>query len=223
MHYLLKNKYPVETLEQLTKAAEYVEQHISKFDPVARTVMAVRMEKRASELGADIHQSWVANYARFPKAEATYSPHFADNMKLRKEACNGKMISINGSSVNAVEMLDAIEKTAANIPVHDMAGFLADFDKMAGLEMDYDTKLMDPIFTVCGSHIDHNYDMVKVANEITEADVIKASKNPVVMEKLACIMSDSALKAFGEDAGRFMKDVPFAKNIVLDTIRSSRS
>ena len=220
MHYLLKNKFPVETLEQLEKAASYMNDHIKFFEPTHRVVIACKMEKRASELNAEVPMDWAKNYVRFVNPEARYSPDFHINMQMRKEACAGRICEVDGKTYKAEDVVSMIEKSAEMLPVHDVAGLISDFDKKAGLEQDYDHRLMDPIFTVVGSHINPDYDMQKIAGScVTEHDVIKAANSKEYMDKLASVLDDSACKSFSQNPVKFCTENPLLRQVVLDSIK----
>jgi len=173
MHYALKGKYPIETLDQLTKTAEYFDKFLTRFDPKERVMVACNIEKRAEELNTYVDKDWIKNYSRFANNRETISPDFHNNMELRKQACFNKKIDINGTQVDAVMLLNRIEgeidKHGGMIVVDE----LLDFDKLAGLEYQWDKSILDPIMTVYGSVVDAEFDAVKVAGDYTDYDIKK--------------------------------------------------
>lgn len=217
MHYMLRNKYPIETAEQVKTASAFVRDHITRFDPVDRAAAAYRLEKRASQLGVCIEDSWVANYSRFFDAEAGYSPEFGTAMAMRKEACIGRPVTVGDHSVPASEIVDALEKAAASIAPQDMAGMIYEFDKVAGLDLDYDTKIADPLFTVVGCVADPYYNQIKIAG-LPENIFKSRLSNPATMEKVASIIGEHNAEKIKVDPAGFFQDNPFTKGIISEAV-----
>ena len=212
---MLRNKYPIETAEQVKTASAFVRDHLTRFDPVDRAAAAYRLEKRASQLGVCIEDSWVANYSRFFDAEAGYSPEFGTAMAMRKEACLGRVVAAGNGTVPAGDVVDALEKAAASLAPQDLAGLIDEFDKVAGLELDYDTRIMDPIFTVVGCTNDPYYNQVKVAG-MPESLLKHKLRNNETLDKIASVIGEHNAPVLREDPVAFLKSNPFVTNIVKD-------
>lgn len=213
MHYMLRNKYPIETAEQVKTASAFVRDHLTRFDPVDRAAAAYRLEKRASQLGVGLGDAWVANYSRFFDAEAGYSPEFSTAMAMRKEACSGRMVASGESSVPAGDIVDALEKAAASLAPQDLAGMIDEFDKVAGLDRDYDTRIHDPLFTVVGCVADPYYNQVKIAGMPESAFRIRMAQ-PEVMDKVASVVGEHNSVALRADPVAFFKTNPFVLGAV---------
>lgn len=217
MHYMLGTKYPIENVEQVKLASKFVESHLTRFDPVERVAMANHLEKRASELGVHIDSPWVKNYARFMK-ESAYSPEFESAMALRKTACLDLDISVGESTVKAADLCDCMTSASANIAPQDLASMLYDFDKMAGLDLDYDTKLPDPIFTVVGCHSDPEFDQVKIAGSVTEPKFRAMLKQPEAHEKVASVIGEENTEKLAAAPAEFFVRNPLVRTSVLKAV-----
>jgi len=207
MRYALNGKYPIETLEQLTKTAEYVDKFLTRFTPKERVAISVNLEKRAEELGTYIDKDWIKNYSRLTHDHYTVSPEFHKNMELRKHACLNKKVTINGKELNAVDVLNKIEgemdKHGSLIVVDE----LTDFDKIAGLEYEYDKSILDPIMTVYGSLVNSEFDAVKVAGDVTNYDIKKLAIDPDVINMIAKKLGDKQAKKFFKHPEEMSKEI----------------
>lgn len=203
MKFALENKYPIDTKEQLTKAAEFFDKNLSRFHPDDRVKIASNLDSQASELKVNLNQGWITNYTRMEKS-AKLSPNFHNSMKLRKEACvrnNVSLPSIEGvdSPPAPSDIIDEIIKTSGDHSTKEVLATLIEFDKRAGLEYLYDHQIMDPYLTVFGDINNPEFDSVKIAGDATQYDLVRASRDH---EKLAAIK-----EKFGEDfASEFDKN-----------------
>lgn len=201
MKYALKDKYPIETPDQLTKAAEFFEKHLTRFTPEDRVEAAISMDKQASDLGVNINSDWIINYTRMDKS-AALSPDFERSMGMRKEACIRHKITINagGSSINADAFIEGMMKKASDTNPLAIAKMLTEFDKEAGIEYLYDKEIVDPIITVFGSLNDPEFDGIKIAGDATQYDLVRISRDH---EKLASVQT-----TFGEKFASSFKNNP---------------
>lgn len=216
MHFLLRNKYPIETEEQVKTASAFVRDHLQRFDPSDRVAAAYRLEKRASQLGMAIDEPWVANYGRFVNAEVQYSPEFSTAMAMRKTACLDRIVAIGDGTSQASDVVDAMEKCAGRIHPHDLAAMIYEFDKVAGLDLDYDTRIPDPVFTVCGCTTDPYYDQVKIAG-IPEAR-FKTLFTAEAMTKMASVIGDDQTQAVARNPVDFFAKNPLLKSYVCGVV-----
>ena len=177
MRYAIDGKYPVETKEQLEKTAIYFDKFLPRFHPKDRIKIASVMSKRASELGVCLDRDWVNNYSRAIAGTAQVSPDFNKNVEIRKHACLNKTIQIGEHSVSAVTMLDKISSA-----INDKGSFITvdelfSFDKLAGIEYQWDKTIPDPVMTVFGSLNNSKYDAVNVIGTLTNYDLVKIAAN----------------------------------------------
>jgi len=190
MKFALNEKYPIETEEQLVKAAEYFEKNMSRFHPSDRVKIACNLDSQSAKLGVNLNHGWITNYTRMEKS-AALSPGFKNSMKLRKEACvryNVKLPNIDGveNTPNPTAIIDEIIKTSENYSTQELLSTIVEFDKRAGLEYLYDNQIMDPYITVFGDTNNPEFDSVKLAGDATQYDLVRASRDH---EKLAEVKS----------------------------------
>ncbi len=201
MHYALKNRYPIETNRQVKTACAYFKKNLHRFSPNDRVVAACSIEKRAEELSVPLEESWVTNYSRVMKPGAGYSPDFQRSMAMRKEACQtfGVRVDVSGKKVTGSEIIESLTKTASErTPIETMKA-VEEFDKLANLESHYDTRILDPYMTVFGSLRDPEWDSEKVAGSKTQYDVVRASRTPESLEKVAKVMGKGFADSFAKD------------------------
>lgn len=200
MHYALPSKrvYPIETEEQIKTAASYFDKYIAKFNPTERSIIASSMEKRASELKVSLEgHDWVSNYGR---SGESYSPDFDLHIGMRKEACAGRKINIDGNDFDAQDVLKKIASKKSEIKPSEMVALISDFDKKASITYKYDSHMRDPHFTVYGSSSNPNFDHVKLACGVSEKKLIVASGRDSFLSKIA--------NAFGKTMADDMKNSP---------------
>lgn len=201
MHYALKNRYPIETDRQVKTACAYFQKNLHRFSPNDRVVAACSIEKRAEELSVPLDESWVTNYSRVMKPGASYSPDFERSMGMRKEACLtfGVQVDVSGKKVTGSDVVESLVKTASErSPIETMKA-VEEFDKLANLESHYDTRILDPYMTVFGSLRDPEWDAEKVAGSKTQYDVIRASRTPETLEKVAKVMGKGFADQFAKE------------------------
>lgn len=207
MHYALGKKYPIETKEQVKIAEDYFTKYLTRFDPADRVIAASNIEKRANQVGAGISEGWITNYSRMTKISAQISPTFEHNINLRKEACD-ETVEIQGRSVSAYDALDKIAQLRAEGAKGELLiQALEEFDKVACLENDYDSTIVDPVMTVYGNLSNPEFDTVKLAEGITDYSAKRASCDEEVLTKIA--------STFGNEVAESFKNYPM--NTLLST------
>jgi len=194
MHYALPSAemYPIETEEQVKLANDYFGKYMTKFHPVERATIATNIEKRASALNMDLESGWVKNYSR----RDSYSPDFDLHMKMRKEACVGKKVTIEGKELEVDALMSKVAASKDHVRPQDMMTALADFDKKAGLEHLYDQRFRDPVFTVFGSASNPYFDQVKLAGGLTESGIKKLAGREGFISKIASVFGDNFANDF---------------------------
>ena len=159
MRYALKGKYPIETKDQLVKTAAYFDRFLSSFYPTDRVTASYNMEKRAEELRVDLGYNWIDNYARAMESKQV-SPDFNYYVDMRKQACYGKTIKNGDVAIDPGAYLDKIKENIEKISADTVVDQLFAFDKIAGLEYQWDKSIVDPVMTVYGSLRNAEYDSV---------------------------------------------------------------
>lgn len=203
MKFALAEKYPIDTEEQLVKAAEYFDKNLSRFHPDDRVKVACNLDSQAGKLKVNLNHSWITNYSRLEKS-AALSPNFERSMRLRKEACVRHDVSLPKVSgidnpPDPLALIDEIVKTSEDHSTKEILHTLIEFDKRAGIEYLYDHQIMDPYITVFGDTNNPEFDSVKLAGDATQYDLVRASRD---QEKLAAIkdkLGDEFVSEFEEN------------------------
>ena len=221
MRYVIDGKYPIETKDQLTKTAAYFDKYLVRFHPKDRVKIAATMEKRASELGVYLDNGWVKNYSRAFTKEAQISPDFNKNIEMRKHASNGKSFKYNENTVNAGDLLEKIAVQIKDRRTYDVVDALFEFDKMAGIEYQWDKTIVDPVMTVFGSLNNPEYDAVKVAGDVTDYKLKKLASDEKEVIKIASVMGKDFQNSFMKDPITTVQNLkPMEKEAFCKSINS---
>jgi hypothetical protein len=207
MRYAIDGKYPIETKEQLTKTATYFDKYLTRFHPNDRVKIASTMEKRASELGMYLDNGWIKNYSRAFIKEARISPDFNKNIEMRKHACHGKSFKYNENTVNVEDLLEKIATKILDNRTYDIVDALFEFDKIAGLEYQWDKTIVDPVMTVFGSLNNPEYDAVKIAGDVTDYKLKKLASDEKEIIKIAEVMGKDFQTSFMKDPVNTVKNL----------------
>jgi len=220
MYYVLRNRYPIETSRQVKTACEYFAKNLSKFSPNDRVTAACNIEKRASELHVPISEAWVVNYSRVMKPNAGYSPDFKRSMEMRKQACatHKIQVQIGDKKVEAAVLIDELVKKADEMHPIETLKAVEEFDKMANLAFHYDTLIPDPYMTVYGSYRNAEWDAVKIAGSKTNYDLIRASRSPKTIEKIASVFGKGFAAGFTKDPLKAAEGLKEQEKAALGTI-----
>ena len=182
-------KYPLDSYEQVKKAAAYFGDYCDHMEPVDRHEFCVNLVKRASELSIPLEDR-----ARKYGSE-TYAPHteiktaFAMRRSLLQDPAE-------------MALLDKVAQVLPTLHPSDFVAVLEEFDKTAGLHHHYDSHVYDPYYSTFG--------FTKTAEEdsATWSDVV-GNYHVTGRELENCALSQFARlqKQFGEDfATEFKKD-----------------
>jgi hypothetical protein len=214
MHYAIpaKQKYPIETIEQVKQAELYFGKYLSMFHPAERAAAASCIEKRASDLGVALHSQWIPSY--ISKASALYSPEFKVHMEMRKEACRGRKITVSGKDFAADEILEKIASKRESVSPQEMVNLLSEFDKTAKIEGQYDRRIRDPFFTVFGRS-----EMNKRACD--EQTIMAAANNEKVAASMKSHFGDEFTKSFKDNPLEIYDSMPAPEKEVINGIIST--
>jgi hypothetical protein len=199
MRYAIDGKYPIETKDQLSKTAAYFDKYLVRFHPKDRVKIAATMEKRAHELGVYLDNGWVKNYSRAFVEGAEVSPDFSKNIEMRKHACNGKIFKYNDKNIKMETILDKIANKVAETAPYETVDSLFEFDKLAGLEYQWDKTIVDPVMTVFGSLNNPEYDAEKIAGDVTNYQLKKMASNEKEIVKLAEVFGKTFVSEFSKN------------------------
>ena len=202
MKFALKDKYPIDTIDQVKTANQYFKDNLTKFAPPLRGVAAYNLEKRAGQLGVYLNEPWIKNYARGFKKVAKMSPSFEYDMETRKTACkNGRIeIDVGGKKLKGEDIISDMlkEAKAGRFSTSLAVAAISKFDKLAGLEVEYDRTIADPLMTVYGDNVNPEYDAVKIAAKIslTNYDLLRMSHEKDSLEKIASVFTKKVSTEF---------------------------
>lgn len=222
MRFALNGQYPIDTKEQLEKAAEFFDTNLSRFHPNERAKIASALDDQAAVLRVNLDKDWIINYNRMNKS-ASLSPVFKNSMTLRKQACIRhkvelpKIASID-KTPNPCEIIDEIIKTSGKYSTTDLLETVIEFDKRAGIEYLYDNEIFDPYLTVFGDINNPRYDSVKLAGDATQYDLVRASRD---MDKIASIkdkFGESFTKSFQKNPITSLNKLASPEKTVLSII-----
>ncbi len=182
---LLNGKYPVDSMSQVKEAMAYFEEYRRKLEPADRHTYCVKLASRMAELNMPVPEE-IARYG----AE-TYGAD-AESMVLYRRGIVEESL---------VPALDALLEKRAQVPPLAFASALEQFDKLAGLNWEWDSKVPDPYFSTFGPSIE------KLAELSWSWDQNGARVDLQDLEHLARNGKSALKKQFGND---FMES--FAKN-----------
>lgn len=192
---LLRDKYPVNTVEQVKTASDYFESNITAFDPLERVLITSRLEKKASEFGLNLDRDYIKVYSRPMHKEATESPVVAANAEERKDFAKSKgvdNVKITGKDFKYADMVDKVVKSDADMITKTKS--IAQLDKVAGLDAFYDKGLQDPVSMFSSCPFNQEYDAVKIAGDMTNYDLAR-----MPIEKVASCMGEDFASDFTKD------------------------
>jgi len=200
--FAIGNKYPINTKEQVKLAMDYFDAHLKKFSPYDRVVIASGIKKQAAALKVSADKPWIHNYSRIEKRAAAYSPEFEAAIKRRKDFMRThgiEKVASQGLPINAEQLLDKIAEHKDEWKPVTMVQNLAEFDKLAGLDQEYDVNISDPIMSVVGSNVRPKFDGIKIAGSFTSYDLADLRCDSEAIEKIAAVFEDSTAENLRED------------------------
>lgn len=221
MHYALRGKYPIETEEHIKTAVDYFNKYLTRFNPMDRAVIAINIEKRATDLNVVLDNNWITNYSRMFKKGSMISPDFERNIELRKQACliGNIKIKVGDKIEDAEEMLAKIATLSKDTPGIALVKVLEEFDKQANLQSHYDDDIVDPVITVFGSFVNPEYDAVKIGKKLTDYSLIKTSRNNEMLQKIASKFGDDFVNEFKKGPVEKINSLtPPEKSLFVETI-----
>jgi len=220
MRYALKEKYPIETSDQLEKTAAYFDRYLSRFHPKERMEFATAIEKRATDLHVSLSYPWITNYSRPVLCKSSISPDFERNMDLRKHACLNKMIVVDSKEVKANDLIDKIKDSVTKQSSYTTVDAVFEFDKLAGLEYQWDKAILDPIMTVFGSLNNPKFDSEVIIGNLTENDLKKIAADKGEIEELKGMFQEHLIRKFIENPKKAIAALnPIEKEAFLKIVK----
>jgi len=180
----------------------YFDTHLKRFSPSDRVAIASGIKKQAAALKIPADKDWIHNYSRLEKTAAEYSPEFDSAIKRRQDFMRQQGITKVASQeipIDAEALLLKIAEHKDEWKPITMAQNLSEFDKLAGLDGEYDTNISDPVMSVVGSYIRPKYDAIKIAGNFNSYDLADLRCNPDTIEKLASVFMEKTASVFKKD------------------------
>lgn len=183
---LLGDRYPVDSMDQVKMAADYFTEYKRQFEPRDRHEYCTKLAARMGELNMSVPEE-IARYG-----SDTYSADI-DSMLMQRKVLVGEDL------VSAIETL--IEKRAS-FPPESFVEALEEFDKLAGLNYFWDSRIPDPFYTTFGPSVE------KLAEESWTWDQNGARVNLDDLENLARNGVHLMKKSFGDDFAKSFSKSP---------------
>jgi len=183
---LLGGKYPVDTMEQVKMASDYFFEYKDRFSPRDRHEYCTKLASRMGQLELKVPEE-IGRYG-----SETYAADIDSMLEQRK-------ILVGDDLVPAIETL--IEKRAMVTPAV-FAEALEDFDKLAGLQYFWNSRVPDPYYTTFGPSLE------KVAAEDWHWDENGARISLDDLENLARNGMHLLKKSFGDDFAKEFSKKP---------------
>ncbi len=178
-----QQRYPLDGMDQVKEASAYFDEYRCRMTPDMRREYCVNMVKRARALDLPVSET----------AAAYGAEGYADDAQI-KIALDGRKLLI----VNDIYK-DVLDKLAAERPLMTPAQFaatLAEFDKVASLDLFYDQHILDPYLSTYGEK--RASDSIAIGNDFMSVKQLK---------RLAAVGFATVKHRFGDQfAERFVKD-----------------
>lgn len=182
--YLLLGEYPVDTYDQVKMAQEYFLENWREFEPVQRREYCSKLASRMEDISMQVPQP-ISQYA-----SESYGADVDRYVSARKDYVAEDLHPV----------LDSLLNKKAHVNPDTFAEALQEFDKIAGLDRFWDSRLHDPYRSTFG------VSLTKIANDdwvftdlglhIDESDLVRLSRKKISLVR----------DQFGEDfAERFIK------------------
>lgn len=183
--YALNDTYALDTYQQVKQASAYFDEYRKRMDFEDRHNYCVSLVKRASELNipvSDIVRKYGSeSYASDAEIKVAFD--------IRRNALVDEASKL---------ILDEIQEKKAELHPDLFCELLSEFDKVAGLQHEYDRYVPDPYYSTYGEKEAHEeYSFINGNDMVTEKDLIRFGKT----------MHKSLDSTFGSDfANEFRKD-----------------
>lgn len=218
------SKYPLDSYAQVKAASAYFDEYYKHMGPATRHEYAVNLVKAASSMAIPVSDIGL-KYG---------SEDFAPEWQIKAAFDTRRLELVDNTE--ALALLDGVEKVsrsriwkmagadAEQVSAETCVDLLAEFDKVAGLDHNYDRTVPDPYFSILG------FEKSAEADPSLWSDTIaNDSVNAADLQRLAKIGAFSVKTTFGDEFGaRFQKDpidcyksVPLAQKKMLMRMANS--
>lgn len=197
-----KTRYPLDSYAHVERASEYFDKYASAFTPDERREYCLNLVPRADELGIK-----VGNEARqYGAVEWGTDEKTAFGYTMRRQAC--------GSISDFADTLDMLYEKKAEIDPELFAATLVEFDKLAGLDHEYDRSIPDPYASVFGVKIAEEWSELIGNDYVTEQDLRRLAK--IGMRSLKSTFDEEFAMEFRKNPVSIFQSLPLdQKRIVM--------
>ena len=134
--FCLNGKYPIDSAEQVEKAASYFASYSDRFHPFERHQYCIKLAARADELGMTLSQE-IQRYGSTKTAQDAHVGVYRRQRLFRE-----------GTGEHS--LLEEMKEKCASIKPEVMAKVLEDFDRSTGLDRMWGAEIPDPYLTMFG-------------------------------------------------------------------------
>jgi hypothetical protein len=198
--YALRDRYPLDNLEQVKMASAYFDEFGKRMPPEDRHEYCVNMVKRAEQLSIP-----VSDDARKYGSEG-YAP--ADEIK---QALDARRTLLEDKKL--ISALDKLAFIRGQLEPEMFCLTLTEFDKTAGLEFFYDRDVPDPFYSTYGFEKKATFSEVIGNIHVTESDL-----EYLAMKRLPLVkgtFSEDMATEFRKDPVGIFKSLPLAQRKIL--------
>ncbi len=204
-HYALQTEdgklmYPIDSPENVKRAATYFSENLVQIPPAYRAQMAVKIATRAAQVEASLRPEDIENLEQYA------SDHYGNILKVamaeRRDALQ--------NDPSAVNLLDQLMEKRASMTAYSFAVALENFDKMTGLDAKWDSHIIDPYQSAMGGV--KFASAVEINGQSIDEDQLKAvAEGDQLTEKFG---SDFATE-FASDPVTIFKSLPTPEKTLI--------
>lgn len=182
-NFALENQYPLDTEEDIIKAATYFDNYSKDFSLTEKTLFAINTLKAANENDVSLNNSLITKYAN---KTSTFNPDFYDHIQVRKSY-------VLDSEDELLAAYDEILKEADDKGTTETIKDLYELDKKANLCRMYDKGIEDPVLATLNTEINER--------EIDGVLVKESDLHSLPADELSVIVgSDGVTELHGKEA-----------------------
>lgn len=198
--FCLGGKYPIDTAEQVEKAASYFELYGDRFSPFERHQFCVKLASRAGDLGMTLSKE-ICRYGSTKTAQDAHVGVYQRQRMFRE-----------GTSEHS--LLDEMKEKCASLRPEVMAKVIEDFDRATGLDQMWGSEIPDPYFTMFGPEKRAEWSFTRGNDYINEERLRRCARE--CKEELKDHFGEDVMEEFGRDPVQIFDSLPLDhKRIIM--------
>lgn len=195
-------RYPIDTAQEVEKAAEYFINYGQRFSPFERHRYCANLTKRAEDLGMHVPDT-VRKYG-----SAGYAPDVQVAIARRRQYFH------EGATEHGL-LTEMMQKCAAIVP-ETFAVMLEQFDRATGLADRWGNGIDDPYFSVFGFVKEANWGFTYANDHITEDQLHKLARDTIRRDELKRRFGCEMVEGFEKDPIQIFDSLPLEhKRIIM--------